>query len=492
MSTLIILGNTNKFTYTNAIVAANCQSQKIFAQEPLTNIYVIHTKESYARLHDKTTSATTWDWLDHLSQFGILQEYFTHRVVDIESTIESVERFGNYIETIIKGIPEPHKVIVDLTNSTTLHKTFLSIVAYILDLTHVYMIDTIKLFSLTSEKGYIAVDILERSYISAPASTELDKIAYLSLTEMIRYNRIINYHTSRYKNILPDSADEGFFKDNLAHSIQLKLNSDRKEQTDKAIYRIASSSIATSIEDLIRVLMDKFAIEYSERSTFGNKLKIIEKKLQENPPPDFDLEFFTRFNEFMLYLRNSTTHKGKLLTDVEKFKADLSVKMAFPFIDFYTEIVHKALDPGATTAKPKQIKRLPELLAPPTATCYYGLDGDNTGSVLEELFYSNSDEKRFKILSDSIQEAITKISKLIREKSGNKNSVVFEAGDDLLFKGRFDHKLLEEMQKLYQLETAGLTCSIGYGFSFQEVYLALKLAKTQPGKNAIVGIELTT
>lgn len=492
MSNLIIFGNINKFTYTNAIIAANGQSKKLFDGEPINNIYVIHTKESYERLHEKTAPGQPWDWLEHLSKFGILQEYFTHRVVDIESTVESVERFSSYIEAIIKGISDPHKVIVDLTNSTTLHKTFLSIVAYILDLTNVYMIDTIKLFSLTEEKGYIASDILEKSYIPAPVSTELDKIAYLNLAEMIRYKRIINTRTEHYKNILPDSADEVFFKDNLAHSIQLKLTNDRKEQTDKAIYRIASSSIATSIEDLIRVLMDKFAIEYSERSTFGNKLKIIEKQLQENTPSEFDLEFFTRFNEFMLYLRNSTTHKGKLLTDVEKFKADLSVKLAFPFIDFYTEIVHKALDPTISSAKPRQMKRLPELQAPPAKTCYYGLDGDNTGGVLEELFYSNSDEKRFKTLSDSIQKAIAKISKSVREKSGDKNSVVFEAGDDLLFKGRFDQNALEEMQKLYQSETGGLTCSIGYGFSFQEVYLALKLAKTQPGKNAIVGVSLTS
>lgn len=492
MSTLIVLGNTNKFTFTNSIIAASRQSIALFQQELLTNIYVIHSKESYAKLHDKKADIQNWDWLEHLVQYGIDQECFTHRVVDIESTPDSVERFVAYIEAIIKGIPDEQKVIVDLSNSTTLHKTFLAIVAYILDLAHVYMIDIIKLFSLTSERGFIPADILERSYIPAPESAKLDKIAYLNLAEMIRYKRVIQQHTTRYKNILPLSSDEGFFKDNLMHSIQLKLRGDRKEQTDKAIYRIASSSISTSIEDLIRVLMDKFAIEYSDRSTFGSKIKIIEAKLHKDAPPDFDLEFFNRFNEFMLYLRNSTTHKGKLLTEVEKFKADLSVNMAFPFIEFYTEIVHNVLAADQTTEKPMRLKRLSDTDILPSTRLYYGLDGDNTGTVLEDLFCFSSDEKRFKALSDSIQKAIAKIGKLIREQTGDKNSVVFEAGDDLLFKGNFDRKSLEEMQAIYQTETAGLTCSIGYGSSFQEVYLALKLAKTQPNKNTIVGIQISS
>ena len=61
---------------------------------------------------------------------------------------------------------------------------------------------------------------------------------------------------------------------------------------------------------------------------------------------------------------------------------------------------------------------------------------------------------------------------------------------DLLFKGNLQEDMLLEIQAMYSKSTPGLTCSIGYGRSFQEVYLALKLAKTKPGKNAIVGIEL--
>jgi hypothetical protein len=188
-------------------------------------------------------------------------------------------------------------------------------------------------------------------------------------------------------------------------------------------------------------------------------------------------------------LRNSSTHKGRILTDLEKFKADLSVKMAFPFIEFYTDIVHPLLSSGQVSKELKHMKKLSYDDISPEEILYYGLDGDNTGKILEELFLSCSDESSFRKLSKDIVKAISKISKLIADQLG-KNAIVFEAGDDLLFKGNVSEEMLVEMQAMYSQLTPGLTCSIGYGRSFQEVYLALKLAKTTPGKNTIIGIEL--
>ena len=102
---------------------------------------------------------------------------------------------------------------------------------------------------------------------------------------------------------------------------------------------------------------------------------------------------------------------------------------------------------------------------------------------------NSTSENKFKKISESIVKAINEISKFIR--SNTKNSVIFAAGDDLLFKGYIDEDMLKNIQKIYKSTTSGLTCSIGYGRSFQEVYLALKLAKTQPGKNSIIGIKIT-
>ena len=92
-------------------------------------------------------------------------------------------------------------------------------------------------------------------------------------------------------------------------------------------------------------------------------------------------------------------------------------------------------------------------------------------------------------MSKSIKDAISEIAKFICEKH-KKSTIIFDAGDDLLFKGKFVEEDLKRMQEIYYKTTSGLTCSIGYGRSCQEVYLALKLAKTQPGKNSVVGIQL--
>jgi hypothetical protein len=177
------------------------------------------------------------------------------------------------------------------------------------------------------------------------------------------------------------------------------------------------------------------------------------------------------------------------LNDIEKFKAELSVKMSFPFIEFYTDIVYSLLSASQPLTKTKSMKKLLDSDLVSGEVFYYALDGDDTGKKLEELFLSCSDENSFRKLSTNITRAIQNIAKLITDKLGKK-AIVFDAGDDLLFKGNFTEELLVEMQTIYTNTTSGLTCSIGYGRSFQEVYLALKLAKSQPSKNSIFGIEL--
>jgi hypothetical protein len=484
MTTLLVLGNINEFTFANSIVAANAKAEKMFKQA-LTNIFVLHSRDSYAKLKSNE------DWVAHIEKNEVSRELFVDKIVEITAEEASIKKFVDYVEFILKGIPNGSNLIVDLTNGTSLQKNLLSIVSYILDIKNQYLIDVSKLFELTEERGFLPINILLFCYTPAPDSTRLDSIAYLNLSEMVRYRKIIEAHTNKYIAIDPDSSDKEFFKDNLGHSIQLKLQGDQSR--DNAIYRIAASSISASVEDLIRLLVSKFILADTpdgvDRRTFGQKLKIIQAKIEKDAPSDFDVEFFRKFNDFILYLRNSSTHKGKLLTDLEKFKAELSVKMAFPFIEFYTDIVHPLLSSGELSKEPKHMKKLLYADIAPEETLYYGLDGDNTGKILEELFLACSDESSFRKLSKDVTNTISKIAKFVTDQLG-KNSIVFEAGDDLLFKGNLQEEMLLEMQAMYSRLTPGLTCSIGYGRSFQEVYLALKLAKTQPGKNAILGIKL--
>jgi hypothetical protein len=138
---------------------------------------------------------------------------------------------------------------------------------------------------------------------------------------------------------------------------------------------------------------------------------------------------------------------------------------------------------------PMRVRRLSAEQIGPDDEFLFGLDGDNTGTVLEELFLSAADEGHFSRLSRSVTSAIQEICRKIEDRC-TASSIIFAAGDDILFRGRCDAPFLNELQRIYQSITAGLTCSIGYGRTFREVYLALKLAKARPGKNCITGIEL--
>jgi hypothetical protein len=485
LSTLIVLGNINQFTFVNSILAANNKAVDIF-DEALTDIFVIHSTASQAKLSSQT------DWVKYLENNGISQEIITHRIIEIDSTRESVERFVNYIEIILNGVlPKNPNLIVDLTNGTSLHKNLLSTAAYILDLGYQYLIDIVKVSTLTKERDFLPLDILKASYVPVPSVTQLDSIAYLNLAEVVRYKRLIEQHTEKYVQIDTTASDRTFFEGNLAHSIRLKLQGDQKK--DNAIYRIAASSISASVEDLIGILIDKFvfkeAPDKESRRTFGQKLGLIQSNIESKRPSDFDIEFFRKFNDFILYLRNSSTHKRATLMNIEKFKAELSVKMLFPFIEFYTDIIYPILEGDNYTGSVTKLKRLSSTAIDANDIFYFGLDGDSTGSKLEDLFLSSYDEVAFKKLSNSITQAIDEMKKYIRSNFSN-NAIIFATGDGMLFKGPFDETALQELRQMYQKITSGLTCSIGYGKTLKEAYLALKLAKAEPGKNCMMGIKI--
>jgi hypothetical protein len=65
----------------------------------------------------------------------------------------------------------------------------------ILDVKNQYTINVSKLFELTKERGFLPTDILLSCYSPVPDSTRLDSIAYLNLSEMVRYRKIIESHT---------------------------------------------------------------------------------------------------------------------------------------------------------------------------------------------------------------------------------------------------------------------------------------------------------
>ena len=485
MTTLIVLGNTNQYTFANSIVAANWKAQAIFGK-PLRTIFVLHSAGS------NDTLRVQREWVEHLVAHHIGENLLVPRVMEISAAPESIEQFAAYMELILQGVGGAEQVMVDLTNGVTLQKNLLAVVAYILDIRHQFLIDTIRLGALTKERGFLDLDVLMESYQEAPDSSHLDNLAYINLAEIVRYRRRIVAETELYTGIHPVSADPIFFRDNLLHSVKFKLLADQEQ--DHALYRIAAASVGSSIDDMLELIIRRLDSDQHGHQqtglTLGKKQIKIRKILQEHASRDFDHEFARRFDDFVLYLRNSTTHKGPLLTEAEAFKAELSILLSLPYVRYYTRIVLPQLgaeNPPATA--PMRMLSLPVEL--PSAMLYFGLDGDDTGKVFENLFLVHGDEEKLRSASKAVSDAIGKIADQI-ERSADNHAIIFQAGDDLLFKGQFTQRQLQDFHSLYAETTNGMTCSIGYGYSLREAFLALKLAKTTPGKNSILGIELLT
>lgn len=474
MSKLLILGNKNKYTFYNSVLAASSKSVEIF-KDNLAEIYVIHTKESFKSLFQEDT-----DWLKALGNSGVSINQFVNRVIE-----EGDNDFVSYVQYIKEVLESTmlDSIIIDISNGTTEKKTILCTIAYILDIQNIYYVNSSELLNVVKSNEFAKKEIVGKYYKKFISNKDIDGLAYLNLTTVTRYKEKIDNLSNAYSVV---DEDNKFFKNNLLNAIKLKIESDNMSCEDNTLYRISSTAISASLEDLIDKLLLYSGEEFDKFSNFtlGKKILMLQNRIKERTSMTFDFRFFQKFNEFMLYLRNSTTHKSTSISESEKFKADLSVQMSLIFLDYYSSVVFNELKNNKNDKEDKiTIKNLP---IDTTNDIYYGLDGDNTGARLEELLSKNESEKVLRDFSNMVAEAKKKIVKHID--NSKKGKVIFAEGDDLLFKGKFTLSELEEMQNIYKSETKGLTCSIGYGKTFKELLFSMKLAKMK--RNDIQGIEI--
>lgn len=476
MSRLIILGNTNRFTFCNAIVAAQSKSREMLNQE-ITDVFVLHTQESFQELFRVNN-----DWIEFLSSYNINMNNFINRVLS-DNDNEMIS-FVKYIKEIIKN-NNLDTLIIDLSNGTSDKKTLLSIITYVLDLSNVYYINTTMLFKKEKNpQAFYRDDIISKYYIKLSTNKEIDGLAYLNLTEVTRYKESINRLAEIYKKIDDDKSCSKFFEDNLLNAILLKIENDNKDISDNSIYRIASTAIAASLEDMIDKFLINIGINELDYKTLGNKIHMLQSEIKGKTTKSFDYLFLEKFNDFILYLRNSTTHKGRDISNSEKFKAELSVQMSLVFLDYYSTIVFDELQKSEVNKKKDIV--IEEIILDNEEIIYYGLDGDNTGQALESLFESNQSEKKLRDFSNKIKNAKDGIVNYI--KNTKNGIVIFAEGDDILFKGKFKKDELIKIKNLYIEKTDGLTCSIAYGNTFKELLFSMKLAKME--KNSIRGIKI--
>lgn len=472
MSQLLILGNTNKYTFYNAIVAAQNKAKECTG-ENLTEIYVIHSKESFQKLFREET-----DWLESLKQYCIDETVFINRIIHMDK--HNTAQFLAYIRTILVD-SQLDKIIIDMSNGTSEMRTILSIIAYVLAIPNVFLIDSVALFRNENTKIFLDENCMKKYYKKMIDSKDVDELAYLNLTEIVRYKEKVDELSAIYNKFC--FSDSSFFKENLLNAILLKLKNDNDIPVeDNTLYRISSTAIASSLEDLIDKLLLDYGMHAVEQKTLGTKIHYLQSQLKGTASPDFDFKFLEKFNEFMLYLRNSTTHKGLTVSDSEKFKAGLSIQMSLIFLEYYSKIVYKELKKVENTKAEFSVK---DYIPDKNKKRFFGLDGDNTGQALESLLQSNQKEKVLREFSDKIKKAKDAVVAYIKESSCGK--VIFAEGDDILFRGKFSEDDLIYMKDLY-FEKSNMTCSIAYGESLREVLISMKIAKMT--KNSIRGISI--
>ena len=106
----------------------------------------------------------------------------------------------------------------------------------------------------------------------------------------------------------------------------------------------------------------------------------------------------------------------------------------------------------------------------------YGIDGDKVGGAIDAYFIRN-DINALGVFSAKVASAMEEIKNAVIQ---GKGTIVFCAGDSILFEGKFEDFWCEQILDLF-LSVTGRTASMGIGSTATEAYLALKLAKADGG-----------
>jgi hypothetical protein len=142
--------------------------------------------------------------------------------------------------------------------------------------------------------------------------------------------------------------------------------------------------------------------------------------------------------------------------EITAIQSSLSSQLAFTFLQFTTKTLGAFIDQNGQLVN---IKNLEDPIEEDETVFYFGFDGDSTGDYLDRAFGESSEEEVRK-RSKTVKGAIEALKKLICKETKDDKSVFFAEGDNILFKSRYKISLLNEMQRIYKVQT-GLTGSIG-------------------------------
>lgn len=488
MPSLLVVGNTNQYTFGNAILAANQMALELYNQG-LSKILVLHSPESHRSL------VLEDEWTSAIQKRGIDRGVFTEHVIDMEKPRE-VDLAARHIEQSFRSTgPVEDAVFVDLTNGSSLYKNIYSTLAYLLGAQHPFVLIPGRIPTDSSKtdnvlRRFWTEEEISAAYLELPRPDRLDDLAPSWLTEVRRFRARVHREGERLHHSLgPRFFDQDHFTREVRQAVGSWMDGERTG--DAAALRSSVRAIGSAFEELIRGLQRQIGNDSGgeTRTPLSQRIDEVDEFLQSKAQ-SYKPDFFKEMSSFLKEMRNISVHEVTPAS-LERIRARLATELLLSAVDYVTVlstegVLRPARDEDEATPVP-QVEVESE--GHPGVEYFFGLDGDDTGHKLESLFLADADPGEFGEMSRPVDRAIREIAKLVRNPP-IQGEVLFSSGDDILFRGQYSRDALDELRRTYREVSGGLTCSIGFGDSPKAAYVALKIAKARPGKDSIQGIIL--
>lgn len=486
---LIMSGNTNVPAMINAIIRATIEARGNTQNPSLVfrQIHIFHTEQSLQSMMDGSVP-----WQQALIEYGISTTSLVHHVTKLEES--SIDRFRDLVEqlrSIVNPLDNSH-YYVDLTGGVSALKSILAVLAYVLDIEHMYSLEIefsgdsetrkqqISMFYKELEQAEVKME-----YRRFPPIREFDTFGKLNYTEVLRHRQIIINMTQNLTQLLPGGFDLEHLRTSLLSGINSRLWGEVTGESYN--YRLSVFSSSAGTEEMANILLSLVKGTDVQNKTLGQKLNEINDFVTNNPKYFISTKVLEHLTRLMAEVRNDVVHPTSGIEkdkDTAAIQSYLSSQLAIAFLQFTIKALSVFLD---ETGKLVDISVLEATDDDDEHIFYFGFDGDATGDYLEVAFGDLiQDESEVLKRSQTLRKALEDLKKMIWKETKNNKSILFAEGDNILFKSPYRRVLLNKLQQVWTEET-GLHCSIGYGVTLREATIAMRLAKGKKG-NSIAGV----
>lgn len=491
---LITAGNTNIYTWVNSVIAATKELQKNEDEETNTlvfeNIHIFHTDDSIKKLYDNNTFNK---WKTELAKYGIEEHHLIHHTYKIEeNNNEIATSLISQLRNIIAAT-EQSQYYIDLTNGVSSIKSMFAILAYVMNIQHVYLLEINFQGNPTLRECFydqLKEAQLDIHYKKLPNTQQFDDFGRLNMSDIIRYESVIGKYKTELTALLSDESTQNnieLISSYLLNTMNLRLKNLNKVDTNKHDLRSEIMSFATTIELFTDSVLDFFNQQNAnhKEKPLGQKFEDLQAIANNHHKYFISMDILKHFTTLINNIRNEIIHhKSDISVENLKVIAELKYALLSAYLGFtINSIKNFVRDDNMVNVQEFPLEQLKN------EEFYFGFDGDDTGNFIEQSLDAN-DEEKAKANSINIAKVLKALTQKIQKESQNKDSLIFYNGDNIMFKGTFDIEFIKELQQYYTTET-GLFCSIGFGKTLADASLALKLAKAKSKKeNTIFGLHI--